>query len=202
MKKLRQTLTAFAGAVVFLLSVPLTSSAQFPNQALHSGSGMNRSAFALLSYDATRSQNLNWTIDPTLITRLTAFDHLGRITGLSRSGHAAATSRETSEPLLFTVPRLSLEEVLASSAPWRRASTQTVPVPQISAFLPSKEQGNPSFAQRRTPSFNGKFKKFRGHQSPYPSGFSSLPPIPGLVQTPSIGRFQIGYELFSWQLKW
>lgn len=197
MKKLRQTLTAFAGAVAFLLSVPLASSAQFPNQALHFGSGMNPSAFAIQSYDATRSQNLNWTKDPTLIARLTEFDHLGRITDLSRSGHVAATSRESSESLLFTVPRLSLEEVLASSAPWRRASTQTVPVPQIFAFLPSKEQGNPSFAQRRILAFTGKFKKFRG-----PSGFSSLPPILGLVQTPSIDRFQIGYELFHWQLKW
>ncbi len=197
MKKLRQTLTAFAGAVVFLLSVPLTSSAQFPNQALYSGSGVNPSAFALLSYDASRSQNLDWTQELTLIARLTEFDHLGRITGLSRSGHAAATSRETSESLLFTVPRLSLEEALASSSPWRRASTQTVPVPQLFAFLPSKEPGNSSFAQRRIPSFNGKFRKFRG-----PSGFFSRPPIPGLVQTPSIDRFQIGYELFRWQLKW
>jgi len=194
-KKRRKTLTALAGVVVLVLSGTLASSAQSPNQALHSGSGVNPSAFALPSYDATRSQDLDWTKDNTRIDHLTEFDHLGRITALLRSGHAAATSREASKSLLFTVPHLSLEKVLASSAPFRQASTQTVPVPQIFAFLPSKEQENPSFTQWLTPSFTGKLKNFRG-----PAGFSSFPPIPGLVQTPSIDRFQIGYELFRWKL--
>ncbi len=195
MKKRRKTLTALAGVVVFLLSGTQASSAQFPNQELPSGSGVNPSAFAFPSYDATRSQDLDWTKNPTRIDRLTEFDHLGRITALLRSGHAATTSRETSKSLLFTVPHLSLEKVLASSAPFRQASTQTLPVPQTFAFLPSKEQGNPSFTQWLTPSFTGKFKKFSG-----PAGFSSFLPIPGLVQTPSIDRFQIGYELFRWKL--
>lgn len=195
MKQLGQTLRRFTGAVVLLLSGTLASSAQLPSQALRPRSVVEQSTSALPPFGAAHAPSIEWPRDSTLIARMTTFDHLTRVTGLPRSGHTGTTNQPISQALSFRLPRWSLERALASMPSSKQASTQAAPMPQLFALLPSKEQKNREFAQRLPRSFTGKFQNFSG-----PSGVSPLPSVPGLVQTPSTNRFQIGYEFYRWEL--
>ena len=55
MRKLRQTLAAFGGAVALIFSVAPAGSAQLPYQTLHSGSVVEPSTFALPPCGSTRA---------------------------------------------------------------------------------------------------------------------------------------------------